>query len=61
MSLLIDGFTGSVLKNLSKNYLINLQIPIPKSKAKIQAWVDKISAPYNERNAKKSQIKELEL
>ena len=61
MSLLIDGFTGSVLKNLSKNYLVNLQIPIPKSYSKIQAWVDKISAPYNERNAKQTQIKELEL
>jgi hypothetical protein len=61
MWLLSDGFTGSVLKHLSKEYLRNLQIPIPKSYSKIQEWVDKISAPYNERNAKQIQIKELEL
>jgi restriction endonuclease S subunit len=61
MRLLSDGFTGSVLKHLSKNYLINLQIPIPKSYSKIQEWVDRISAPYNEKNEKQLRIKELEL
>ena len=61
MNLLSDGFSGSVLKNLSKIYLEKLKIPIPKSQAKIQEWIDKISAPYNEKNEKETQIKELEL
>jgi restriction endonuclease S subunit len=61
IELLSDGFSGSVLKNLSKEYLKNLQIPVPKSPAKIQEWVDKISTPYNEKNTKQTQIKELEL
>ena len=60
MKLLSDGFSGSVLKHLSKDYLKNLQIPIPKSPTKIQEWVDKISVPYNEKNEKQTQIKELE-
>jgi restriction endonuclease S subunit len=60
MELLIDGFTGSVLKNLSKEYLVNIQIPVPKSEQKIQEWVDKISKPYDEKNSKQNKIKELE-
>jgi len=60
MKMLSDGFTGSTLKHLSKDYLTNLQIPIPKSQSKIQEWVDKISAPYNEKNEKQMKIKELE-
>ena len=60
MNILIDGFTGSVLKHLSKEYLVNLQIPIPKSEQKIQEWVDKISKPYDEKNSKQNKIKELE-
>jgi type I restriction-modification system DNA methylase subunit len=60
MKLLSDGFTGSVLKNLSKEYLKKLQVPIPTSQLKIQEWVDKISVPYNEKNTKQLQIKELE-
>ena len=61
MKLISDGYTGSTLKHLSKEYLKNLQIPIPKSQSKIQEWVGRISTPYNERNAKQTQIKELEL
>jgi len=60
MQLLSDGFTGSTLKHLSKDYLKNILIPIPKSHTKIQEWVNKISAPYNEKNTKQTQIKELE-
>jgi len=60
MKMLSDGFTGSTLKHLSKDYLKNLQIPFPKSQEKIQEWVDKISLPYNEKNEKQIQIKELE-
>lgn len=60
MELLSDGFTGSVLKNLSKEYLKNLKIPVPKNPEKIQQWVDKISQPYNEKNEKQTRIQELE-
>jgi len=60
MNILIDGFTGSVLKHLSKEYLLNLQIPIPKSEQKIIEWVEKISKPYDEKNSKQNKIKELE-
>ena len=60
MNILIDGFTGSVLKHLSKEYLVNLQIPIPKSEQKIIEWVKKISKPYDEKNSKQNKIKELD-
>jgi type I restriction-modification system DNA methylase subunit len=60
MSYLKNGFTGSVLKNISKSYLLNLEIPVPKTKEKIQEWVNKISKPYNEKNEKQARIKELE-
>lgn len=60
MNLLIDGFSGSVLKNLSKNYLENLQIPIPKSKQKITEWVNKISKPYTKKNENEKLIMKLE-
>lgn len=46
--------------NLNKEILKTVPIPIPKSQLKIQEWVNKISAPYNEKNAKQIQIKELE-
>jgi len=36
IELLSNGFTGSTLKNLSKDYLINIKIPIPKNKQFIQ-------------------------
>jgi type I restriction enzyme S subunit len=60
MDLLSDGFTGSTLKHLSKSYLTNIQIPIPKSKDKIKEWVSKISKPYDKKNKNEEQIKELE-
>jgi len=58
---LSDGFSGSVLKNLSKEYLKNLAIPLLTSREKMQEWVDKITQPYNEKNTKQSQIKDLEM
>jgi len=60
MKLLSDGFKGTGIKHLSKEYIKGLQIPIPKSPAKIQAWVDKISDPHRAKIEKQSQIKELE-
>jgi len=61
MNLLIDGFTGSTLKHISKEYLQNLQIPIPKSEDKIKEWVDKISKPYDKKIKKEQQLKDLEI
>ena len=60
MNFLIDGFSGSVLKNLSKDYLLNVKIPIPKSKQKIKEWVDKISKPYDKKNKNQELIMKLE-
>jgi len=60
MNLLSDGFSGSVLKNLSKTYLKSIKIPIPKTPEKLQYWVDRISAPYEENNQKLKEIDELE-
>jgi type I restriction enzyme S subunit len=57
---LSDGFTGSTLKHISKEYLTNLQIPIPKSEDKILEWVNKISKPYDDKTFKKNKIKDLE-
>jgi type I restriction-modification system DNA methylase subunit/restriction endonuclease S subunit len=47
--------------NLNKEILKTIPIPIPKSPSKMQKWVDRISAPYNEKHAKQAQIHELEL
>ena len=52
---------GSTISWLNKTNIRNFNIPVPKSPAKIQQWVDKISTPYNEKNTKQGQIKELEL
>jgi hypothetical protein len=43
-----------------KDLEAHIKIPIPTPN-KLQAWVDKISTPYNEKNEKEMQIKELEL
>jgi type I restriction-modification system DNA methylase subunit len=60
MNFLIDGFSGSVLKNLSKTYLQKLELPIPKSKQKITEWVNKISKPYDKKNKNEELIMQLE-
>ena len=52
--------SGSIQKNINMNLFYKLKIPIPKSPAKIQEWVDKISVPYDEKNIKLNQIKEFE-
>ena len=51
---------GSNQENVSLIEIQELQIPIPKSQAKIQEWVDKISRPYDKMNSNKSRINELE-
>lgn len=60
MNLLSDGFTGSTLKHLSKDYLTNLKVPFPKSKQKITEWVNKISKPYDKKNKNEEHIMKLE-
>jgi type I restriction-modification system DNA methylase subunit len=51
---------GSTISWLNKTNIRDFNIPIPKSPCKIKEWVDKISLPYNEKNMKQIQIKELE-
>jgi type I restriction-modification system DNA methylase subunit len=46
--------------NLNKDILTNLQIPLPKSQAKMHEWTEKISGPYNEKNMKQKRIEDLE-
>jgi len=58
--LLENGFKGSTLKNLSKKYLEELEIPIPKTQELIDYWIDKISTPFNLKQEKEKRFKELE-
>jgi hypothetical protein len=60
-NMLIDSMHGSTIKHITKEMLKTFSIIIPKSLAKIQEWVDKISKPYDEKNMKTNKIAELEL
>ena len=60
MHLLENGFKGSTIRNISKKYLEDLEIPIPKTPELINKWVDKISKPYNMKQQKEIRFKELE-
>jgi type I restriction-modification system DNA methylase subunit len=53
--------SGSIQKNINMNLFYKLKIPIPINQDKMQEWVNKISAPYNEKNEKlyKQLIQEL--
>lgn len=51
---------GSVQQHIRASQFKDMLIPIPKSPERIQYWVDRISAPYNEKNTKQERIKELE-
>jgi restriction endonuclease S subunit len=51
---------NSAQPNVSSIDIEKLKIPVPKSQAKIQEWVDKISRPYEKMNSNKSRINELE-
>jgi len=61
INLLINGFKGSTLKNISKEYLVNLELPIPKNNDKLEEYINKISKPYNKKNKKEKQLIDLEL
>ena len=55
-----DLCNGSSYPRFKPTELNNLQIPIPKSPAKIAEWVEKISKPYDEKNTKQAKIQDLE-
>jgi type I restriction enzyme S subunit len=59
-NIFMNSCGGSVQQFIRASQFKNMLIPIPKSQSKIQEWVNKISAPYNEKNTKQIQIKELE-
>jgi type I restriction-modification system DNA methylase subunit len=47
INILQNGFSGSTIKHISKEYVKNIQIPIPKSQTYMQEITDRISAPYD--------------
>jgi type I restriction-modification system DNA methylase subunit len=51
---------GSNQENVSLTDILNLQVPIPKSKQKITEWVNKISEPYTKKNKNEELIMKLE-
>jgi type I restriction-modification system DNA methylase subunit len=57
MKLLIDGFTGSTLKHISKEYLLNLEIPIPKDKK----LIENLEPLFNKIEIYQNKIKENDL
>jgi len=58
--LLAKKFTGSTIKHLSKNYLEQLEIPIPKTQELIDYWTNKINQPYNLKQQKEKRFKDIE-
>jgi restriction endonuclease S subunit len=60
INILNDGYEGTFIKKLSKEYLSNITLNIPKSQEKIDEWVDKVSLQYNDIENKMREIKELE-
>jgi len=60
MKILNDGYKGTFIKQLSKEYLSNITLRIPKSQEKIDEWVNKASSQYNAITHKLCEIKELE-
>ena len=63
--ILVDNFenelcNGSSYPRFKPADLLNVKIPIPKSKQKITEWVDKISKPYDKKNKNEELIIDLE-
>ena len=58
--ILLKSMNGSTIKHVTKTLLENLKLPIPKTPEKLQYWVDRISAPYDEKNNKLKELQELE-
>jgi type I restriction-modification system DNA methylase subunit len=62
---LVDNFendlcNGSSYPRFKPTDLLNVKIPIPKSKQKITEWVNKISKPYDKKNKNEELIMKLE-
>jgi type I restriction-modification system DNA methylase subunit len=51
---------GSTISWLNKTNIKKFMLSIPKSPEKIQYWVDRISAPFNEKNEKQTLLENLE-
>jgi type I restriction enzyme S subunit len=58
--LLKDYTRGSIQNNVDLNAFRTIQIPVPNDPEVMQHWVDKISAPYNLKNERELQLKQLE-
>ena len=58
--LLENGFNGSTIKHLSKKYLEELEIPIPKTPELLEYWENKISTPFMRKQEKERRFKEVE-
>ena len=57
---IVFKITGSTIPMINNKAIINVSIPIPKSPEKIQYWVNKISAPFNEKKDKQILLENLE-
>lgn len=53
-------YKGSTVKNTSNSSITKYNISFPKTPEKIQYWVNKISAPFNEKNEKQKLLENLE-
>ena len=51
---------GSTIPMISLSQFKNIQVPIPKSQAKITEWVNKISKPYDKKNKNEQLIIKLQ-
>ena len=58
--LLENGFNGSTIKHLSKKYLEDLEIPIPKTPELLEYWENKISQPFIKKQEKERRFNEIE-
>jgi type I restriction-modification system DNA methylase subunit len=56
---IILKMTGSTIKNISKELLSNIQIPIQKTEEKLNEIVNKISIPFDRKRNNQNKLKEL--
>ena len=60
IKLLQDGFHGSVLANLSKSFISDLEIPVLEDSTKMNEWIAKISKAYDDRAIAEEKILAIE-
>jgi len=56
---IISKMTGSTIKNISKELLSNIQIPIPKTEEKLNEIVNKISIPFDRKKENEEKLTKL--